>query len=59
MTSERKENERIVTLTQEEAAWLESAARRGSTDTVVPGAAEQLRALAKKLRAASEVTDDQ
>jgi hypothetical protein len=39
-------------LTVDESEWLESAARRGATDTIVPGAAECLVALADKLAAA-------
>ena len=39
-----------IELTKVEVEWLSAAARRASEDTIVPGAAEQLRALAEKLR---------
>lgn len=45
---------RSVTLTAEEADWLASEVSRASTDTLVPGAAERLRALARKLRGDDE-----
>lgn len=43
-----------VFLTQDQAEWLAQAARHGADDTIVPGAAAQLRELAATLLASQQ-----
>lgn len=44
----------LIELTREELLWLETAARRGAQDTIVPGAADELLNLADRLKAAAQ-----